>query len=62
MRRETACFSIYSDISIRTNASSVSNRYAASAFANSVLPTPVGPRKIKLAMGRLGSASPARDR
>ncbi len=43
-------------------ASSVSNKYAAKALANSVLPTPVGPRKMKLAVGRLGSAKPARDR
>lgn len=31
-------------------------------LASSVLPTPVGPRNIKDAMGRLGSARPARDR
>ena len=34
---------------------SVSNRVAAKVFANSVLPTPVGPRKRKLPIGRLGS-------
>ena len=62
MRRETVCFSIYSDISILTIASSESNRDRAKALANSVLPTPVGPRKMKLAVGRLGSASPARER
>ena len=62
MRRETVCFSIYSDISILTIASSESNRDRAKALANSVLPTPVGPRKIKLAVGRFGSASPARER
>ena len=33
---------------------------SASAFTNSVLPTPVGPRKRKLPMGRLGSFRPAR--
>lgn len=38
-----------------TMASSVLNRNAASAFASSVLPTPVGPRNMKLAMGPLGS-------
>jgi hypothetical protein len=32
------------------------------AFASSVLPTPVGPRNMKDAMGRLGSDSPARER
>src|SRR6185369_3363917 len=34
---------MYSDMSIRTIAFSVSNRNSASAFASSVLPTPVGP-------------------
>ena len=45
----------------RTSASSVLNRYTASALASSVLPTPVGPRNMKDAMGRCGSPSPARD-
>ena len=35
---------------------------SASARASSVLPTPVGPRKRKLPIGRLGSESPARER
>ena len=35
---------------------------AASARTSSVLPTPVGPRKMKLPMGRLGSLKPARLR
>ena len=35
---------------------------SASAFASSVLPTPVGPRKRKLPIGRFGSESPARER
>ena len=60
--RETECFSMYSDISTRTIALSSSNMNSARAFASSVLPTPVGPRKIKLPMGRLGSLSPARLR
>ena len=30
-------------------------------LASSVLPTPVGPRNMKLAIGRFGSDSPARD-
>ena len=53
---------MYSDISIRTMASSVSKRFLAKALANSVLPTPVGPKKMKLAVGRSGSESPARER
>ena len=59
---ETLCFSMYSLISTRTKASSVSNINSAKALANSVLPTPVGPKKIKEPMGRLGSEMPARDR
>ncbi len=35
---------------------------SASALASSVLPTPVGPAKMKLPIGRLGSLSPARLR
>ncbi len=62
MRRLTACFSMYSDMSMRIIAPSLSNMNSASARANSVLPTPVGPRKIKLPSGRLGSDNPARDR
>jgi hypothetical protein len=42
-----------------TIASSVLNRNDARALASSVLPTPVGPRNMKLAMGRLGSDRPA---
>ena len=41
-------------MSMRTMAFSVSNRYSASAFASSVLPTPVGPRNRKLPMGLFG--------
>jgi len=41
---------------------SSSNRNSASARAVSVLPTPVGPRKMNEPMGRLGSCSPLRDR
>ena len=36
---------MYSDMSIRTMASSESNMNSASARASSVLPTPVGPMK-----------------
>ena len=43
-------------------ACSSSKRNSARARAVSVLPTPVGPRKIKEPMGRLGSLRPARER
>ena len=49
-------------MSSRIIASSSSNRYSASARASSVFPTPVGPRKMKLPIGRFGSFSPARAR
>src|SRR5690606_41285972 len=55
IKRETECRSWYSDISIRTNACSSSKRNSASAFANSVLPTPVVPRNINDPIGRLAS-------
>jgi len=57
--RDTACFSMYSDISNRTIASSLPNIASARARASSVFPTPVGPRKIKEPIGRLGFLSPA---
>ena len=47
---------------MRTMLCSSSNRHSASAFASSVLPTPVGPRNRKLPIGRFGSAMPARER
>ena len=53
---------MYSDMSIRTIAFSVSKRNSASAFASSVFPTPVGPRKMNEPIGRSGSPRPARDR
>ena len=46
-------------MSIRVIIFSSSNRYSAKAFANSVLPTPVVPRKINEPIGRLGSCKPA---
>ena len=52
------CRSEYSDISTLTMFRSSSKRYSARARANSVLPTPVGPRKMKLPIGRFGSFSP----
>ena len=53
---------MYSLISMRIMDCSSSNRNSASARAVSVLPTPVGPRKMKDPMGRLGSLNPARER
>ena len=56
------CFSMYSDMSMRIIACSSSNRNAASALHNSVLPTPVGPRNRNRPSGRFGSWRPARAR
>ena len=56
------CFSMYSDMSSWMRASSSSKRNSASVLANSVFPTPVGPRKMNEPLGRLGSFSPARVR
>ena len=53
---------MYSDMSKRISASSALNRNSASALDSSVLPTPGGPRKMKLPAGRLGSFKPARLR
>ena len=53
---------MYSDMSMRIIASSSSNRNSASARASSVLPTPVGPRKMNEPIGRFGSFRPARAR
>src|ERR671939_298055 len=50
---------MYSDMSMRTIACSESNINSASARASSVLPTPVGPMKRKVPIGRFGSCSPA---
>ena len=60
--RATECFSMYSLMSMRTMACSSSKRNSASARAVSVLPTPVGPRKMNEPIGRSGSWSPARAR
>src|SRR5207248_1479153 len=62
MSRATECFSMYSLISSRVSADSSSKRNSASARASSVLPTPVGPAKRKLPMGRFGSCSQLRQR
>ena len=47
MSLDTVCFSINSDISSRIRESTLSNRSLARHFTSSVLPTPVGPTKIK---------------
>ena len=60
MRRETLCFSIYSLISMRIMLRSSSKSDSARVLASSVLPTPVGPRKINEPFGRFGSLIPAR--
>ncbi len=49
-------------MSILMSVSSEPNMNSASAFASSVFPTPVGPRKMNEPMGRLGSLRPARAR
>ncbi len=59
---ETVCRSWYSDISIRTILFSLLNRNSARAFASSVFPTPVVPKKMKEPIGRFVSCNPARLR
>ena len=49
-------------MSKRMIASLVPNISRANCLANSVLPTPVGPTKRKLPIGRLPSSNPARLR
>ncbi len=51
---------MYSLMSSRMRAFSLSKRNSASALASSVFPTPVGPMKMKLPSGRFGSCTPAR--
>src|SRR6188474_2946486 len=51
---------MYSDMSMRTIASSSPKRNSASVRASSVLPTPEGPRKMNEPAGRLGSLIRAR--
>ena len=53
---------MYSLMSMRIMACSSSKRNSASARAVSVLPTPVGPRKMNEPIGRFGSLKPARER
>jgi hypothetical protein len=63
----TACFSMYSDMSMRTIASSVLNMNEASDLASSVLPTPAaagsraGQRERPCdALAKAGNAAPCR--
>ncbi|MPM87977.1 hypothetical protein SDC9_135078 [bioreactor metagenome] len=49
-------------MSMRTMLSSESKSDSARALASSVLPTPVGPRKMKEPIGRFGSFMPERAR
>ncbi len=49
-------------MSIRVRALSSSNKYSASAFPSSVLPTPVVPKNKKEPMGFLLSCNPALER
>jgi hypothetical protein len=53
---------MYSDISILTRDDSSLKRNHASAFASSVFPTPVGPRKKKEPIGFLLDLRPALER
>ena len=53
---------MYSDMSMRTIASSSPKRNSASVRASSVFPTPEGPRKMNEPVGRFGSFRPARER
>ena len=62
MRRDTACFSMYSDMSMRTMWVSSSNRNSASERASSVLPDAGRAQEDERADGRFGSCSPARAR
>ena len=59
---DTVCFSMYSLMSSWISELSSPKSNSASALASSVLPTPVGPRKMNEPDGRLGSLSPARVR
>ena len=62
MSFETACFSMYSDMSRRIIESSLPKSTEDNARQSSVLPTPVGPAKMNEPIGRLGSESPVRLR
>ena len=53
---------MYSDMSIWIKASRSPNMNSAKVWARKVLPTPVGPRKMKEPIGRRGSLRSARER
>ncbi len=53
---------MYSLMSTRIIASSEPNIASAKALANSVFPTPVGPKNINEPIGRVGSLKPLRER
>ena len=53
---------MYSDISKRIRESLSPNINSANTFASSVFPTPVGPRKRKVPIGRFISFNPDRER
>ena len=59
---DTECFSMYSDMSTRISEDWSPKRNSVRRRATSVLPTPVGPRKMNEPMGRRGSRRPARLR
>ena len=59
---DTLNFSIYSLISILISASREPKTISASLLATSVLPTPVGPKKIKEPNGLSGFPMPAKLR
>ena len=61
-KRAMLCRSINSDMSSWINASGEPNKKVANALVNSVLPTPVGPRKMNEPIGRRGLLRPARAR
>mmetsp|Transcript_11597 Transcript_11597/g.17390 ORF Transcript_11597/g.17390 Transcript_11597/m.17390 type:complete len:275 (-) Transcript_11597:1346-2170(-) len=54
----TLCFSMYSDMSMRTISFSLPKYVSARVLHSSVFPTPVGPQNMKLATGREVSRNP----
>ena len=61
-RRDTLCFSMKSDMSMRTSASGIAEEELGEGLGHEVLPTPVGPRNTKDPSGRLAEDSPVRER
>ncbi len=62
IRRDTECFSIYSDISTLNIAFSSLNKNSAKLLLSSVLPTPVGPKNRNEPIGWFGLEMPERER